>query len=91
MATVVQVATIRKSYQVYFKENAHLLINITLYGICPLTGDDALSGESIRNTLSLMHSSGMYDYSGQFAFKVCGMRQNDFSINILGRNVILVN
>jgi len=39
-------------------------------GICPLTGERALSGEASRNTLSLMHSCGMYDYSGQFAFKV---------------------
>ena len=39
-------------------------------GICPLTGEAVLSGEAVRNTLSLMHSCGMYDYSGQFAFKV---------------------
>uniref|UniRef100_A0A672H854 glutaminase n=1 Tax=Salarias fasciatus TaxID=181472 RepID=A0A672H854_SALFA len=39
-------------------------------GICPITGDRVLSAESIRNTLSLMHSCGMYDLSGQFAFHV---------------------
>ena len=39
-------------------------------GVCPLTGEKILSGEAVRNTLSLMHSCGMYDYSGQFAFKV---------------------
>ena len=39
-------------------------------GICPVTGDRVLAGEAVRNTLSLMHSCGMYDYSGQFAFKV---------------------
>ncbi|CAH1775805.1 unnamed protein product [Owenia fusiformis] len=39
-------------------------------GICPLTGECILSPEAVRNTLSLMHSCGMYDYSGQFAFKV---------------------
>ncbi|KAF6020077.1 hypothetical protein EB796_021624 [Bugula neritina] len=39
-------------------------------GICPTTGDKVLSAESVRNTLSLMYSCGMYDYSGQFAFKV---------------------
>ncbi len=26
--------------------------------------------EAVRNTLSLMHSCGMYDFSGQFAFDV---------------------
>ncbi|XP_068609401.1 glutaminase kidney isoform, mitochondrial isoform X2 [Brachionichthys hirsutus] len=39
-------------------------------GICPITGDRVLSAEAIRNTLSLMHSCGMYDFSGQFAFHV---------------------
>lgn len=40
-------------------------------GYCPITGDKCLGGPAVRNTLSLMHSCGMYDYSGQFAFKVC--------------------
>lgn len=39
-------------------------------GICPVTGDKVLSGESVRDTCSLMYSCGMYDYSGQFAFRV---------------------
>ena len=39
-------------------------------GICPLTGQEVLSEISVQHTLSLMHSCGMYDYSGQFAFKV---------------------
>uniref|UniRef100_A0A1Y1N5E0 glutaminase n=3 Tax=Photinus pyralis TaxID=7054 RepID=A0A1Y1N5E0_PHOPY len=39
-------------------------------GICPLTEEKVLGPESVRNVLSLMHSCGMYDYSGQFAFKV---------------------
>ena len=39
-------------------------------GICPTTGERVLQGDAVRNTLSLMHSCGMYDYSGQFAFKV---------------------
>ncbi|CAG6021696.1 glutaminase liver isoform, mitochondrial [Menidia menidia] len=39
-------------------------------GICPITGDYVLSAEAVRNTLSLMHSCGMYDFSGQFAFHV---------------------
>ncbi|XP_041095221.1 glutaminase liver isoform, mitochondrial-like [Polyodon spathula] len=39
-------------------------------GICPITGERVLTAEAVRNTLSLMHSCGMYDYSGQFAFHV---------------------
>lgn len=39
-------------------------------GICPLTDEMVLRPEVVRNVLSLMYSCGMYDYSGQFAFKV---------------------
>ncbi|KAM9803112.1 glutaminase kidney isoform, mitochondrial isoform X2 [Syngnathus typhle] len=39
-------------------------------GICPISGERVLSPEAVRNTLSLMHSCGMYDFSGQFAFHV---------------------
>uniref|UniRef100_A0A7N8X5H5 glutaminase n=1 Tax=Mastacembelus armatus TaxID=205130 RepID=A0A7N8X5H5_9TELE len=39
-------------------------------GICPITGERVLSAEAVRNMLSLMHSCGMYDFSGQFAFHV---------------------
>ncbi|XP_028446447.1 glutaminase kidney isoform, mitochondrial isoform X3 [Perca flavescens] len=39
-------------------------------GICPITGERVLNPEAVRNTLSLMHSCGMYDFSGQFAFHV---------------------
>ena len=43
-------------------------------GICPTTEEKVLDGTAVRNTLSLMHSCGMYDYSGEFAFKVsCNM------------------
>jgi len=37
-------------------------------GICPLTGDRVFSAMTVRHTLSLMASCGMYDYSGEFAF-----------------------
>ncbi|CAH8593275.1 unnamed protein product [Heterobilharzia americana] len=39
-------------------------------GINPLTGEAVVSAVAARDTLSVMHSCGMYDYSGQFAFKV---------------------
>jgi glutaminase len=39
-------------------------------GICPITEEKVLRPDSVRDVLSLMHSCGMYDYSGQFAFKV---------------------
>ncbi|XP_015783490.1 glutaminase liver isoform, mitochondrial-like [Tetranychus urticae] len=39
-------------------------------GICPTTGQRIISPQAVRDVLSLMHSCGMYDYSGQFAFNV---------------------
>ncbi|XP_055998578.1 glutaminase kidney isoform, mitochondrial-like isoform X3 [Ostrea edulis] len=39
-------------------------------GICPITGEKVFNSAAVRNTLSLMHSCGMYDYSGEFAFRV---------------------
>ncbi|XP_067122365.1 glutaminase liver isoform, mitochondrial [Centruroides vittatus] len=39
-------------------------------GICPITGQQVIESHAVRDVLSLMHSCGMYDYSGQYAFKV---------------------
>lgn len=39
-------------------------------GICPVTEEDIINATCVRDVLSLMYSCGMYDYSGQFAFKV---------------------
>ena len=56
-------------------------------GICPITQERVLNEEAVKHSLSLMYSCGMYDYSGQFAFRVrgilcefmhcCDMGQND--------------
>ena len=40
--------------------------NITL----SFTSFQVFSTRTVQHTLSLMHSCGMYDYSGQFAFHV---------------------
>ena len=39
-------------------------------GVCPLTGEQLLSPDTVKCCLSVMSSCGMYDYSGEFAFKV---------------------
>lgn len=39
-------------------------------GVCPVTGERVLQAETVKNTLSMMYSCGMYDYSGEFAFKI---------------------
>ncbi|TKR63083.1 hypothetical protein L596_026960 [Steinernema carpocapsae] len=39
-------------------------------GVCPLTEKTVISPRPCRDVLSLMYSCGMYDYSGEFAFKI---------------------
>jgi len=39
-------------------------------GICPVSGNRVFSTQTVQYCLSLMYSCGMYDYSGEFAFKV---------------------
>ena len=39
-------------------------------GTCPTTLDPIIKPEAVRDVLSLLHSCGFYEYSGQFAFKV---------------------
>lgn len=38
-------------------------------GVCPFSDEKIFRPDVVRDVLSLMHSCGMYDYSGQFAFK----------------------
>lgn len=64
-------------------------------GICPITEEKVLKPDSVRDVLSLMHSCGMYDYSGQFAFKVSLQTQmvfiynNSIDLCILKKHLIL--
>ncbi len=39
-------------------------------GVCPLTGERVLRPETVQKCLSLMGSCGMYDYSGEWAFRI---------------------
>ena len=39
-------------------------------GICPVTGERVFKTETVQHCLSLMSSCGMYDFSGEFAFRV---------------------
>ncbi|CAD6190885.1 unnamed protein product [Caenorhabditis auriculariae] len=39
-------------------------------GVNPLMGERVINNRACRDTLSLMYSCGMYDWSGQFAFHV---------------------
>ena len=39
-------------------------------GLCPTTGKKILGENAVRDTLTLMHSCGMYDKAGEFSFAV---------------------
>lgn len=39
-------------------------------GVCPTTGEKVVDTDCVRHVLSLMFSCGMYNYSGEFAFRV---------------------
>ena len=43
---------------------------MALSGLCPLTGEKVFKSNTLKNTLALMSTCGMYDYSGEFFFKV---------------------
>jgi glutaminase len=49
-------------------------------GVCPMNGQRVVMNRACRDTLSLMYGCGMYDYSGQFAFRVCDI----FSYKLIG-------
>jgi glutaminase len=39
-------------------------------GVCPLTGKNNLQASPLRNCLTIMATCGMYNFSGEFAFKI---------------------
>ncbi len=39
-------------------------------GICPVTGERVFRPETVQKCLSLMSSCGMYDFSGEWAFRI---------------------
>lgn len=39
-------------------------------GFCPYTNDRVFESNTVKNALSLMHSCGMYDYSGEWSYLI---------------------
>jgi glutaminase len=39
-------------------------------GVCPLTGERVFRPDTVQKVLSMMYSCGMYDFSGEFAFRI---------------------
>ncbi|QLE79581.1 glutaminase A [Francisella sp. Scap27] len=58
------------SIQVNAVKMAKVMSTFANGGICPLTNKKIFSPTTIRNSLSMMYSCGMYDFSGEYAFSV---------------------
>ncbi len=58
------------SIELTSKSMAVIAATLANGGICPLTGSRVFRPDHVKNCLSLMSSCGLYDFSGEFAFKV---------------------
>ena len=58
-------------------------------GICPITQERVLNEEAVKHSLSLMYSCGMYDYSGQFSFRVRGIICESVYIKFSSANIFV--
>lgn len=72
-------ADIKKTLDIYFQTcsielNTRDLANAGAVfanaGVCPRTGTRMFSENTVRDSLSMMYSCGMYDFSGEYAFTV---------------------
>lgn len=52
------------------KMGAIIAATLANAGVCPITSDQVISKDSVKDCLTLMYGCGMYDYSGQFSFEV---------------------
>ncbi|MFN8672521.1 MAG: glutaminase A [Candidatus Sericytochromatia bacterium] len=58
------------SMELTTKELSVVAASLANAGICPITNKKVFNTKTIQNCLSLMYSCGMYDFSGEFAFKI---------------------
>jgi glutaminase len=58
------------SIEVTSKSMSVLAATLANGGTCPLTGEQVFRPDYVKDCLSLMASCGMYDFSGEFAFRV---------------------
>jgi glutaminase len=58
------------SVSVTCRDLAVMAATLANHGVNPLTGRTALRGEYVESVLSVMGSSGMYDYAGEWLYRV---------------------
>lgn len=70
---------IEESLELYFQQCSIMItcrdlamIGATLAngGVNPVTGDRAIKSEFVKDVLAVMHTCGMYDYAGEWAYRV---------------------
>jgi glutaminase len=52
------------------KDLAVMAATLANNGMNPLTGERAIEEPYVKNVLSVMHSCGMYDYAGEWAYRI---------------------
>ena len=58
-------------------------------GVCPISLERVIKPDAVRDVLSLLHSCGFYEYSGQFAFKVPSLQENGAILGPMS-NIMLI-
>jgi len=58
------------SIEVNCTQMAKISCTLANGGICPFTNEIVFKSDTVKNVLSLMHSCGMYDYSGEWSYLV---------------------
>jgi glutaminase len=58
------------SIEVNAEQTASIAATLANAGVCPLSEELVFQPRTVRNSLSMMASCGMYDFSGEFAFKM---------------------
>jgi glutaminase len=58
------------SVEVTCKQMAVMAATLANYGVCPVTDRKVYSSENVRYAMPVMMSSGMYDYSGEWAHQM---------------------
>ncbi|CAI2365068.1 unnamed protein product [Moneuplotes crassus] len=58
------------SLEVTSKDMAIIAASLANGGVCPMTNQRIFKEDTVNHCLSLMHSCGMYDYSGEWAYSV---------------------
>lgn len=67
---IVDLYTLQCSIIVTATDLATIAATLANSGVNPLTGERALSARAVRDVLSVMLTCGMYDYSGEWVYRV---------------------